>query len=159
MERWETYETTRPRSLALQTVENDHPVIDTPQRLRVTAIRELIRFEMPDRVTDVFELKRSNGEFRFADSKPVAVQPVVLARTPSLSSYYYQFALGHAKHPWNQPDGGWTAENQGAECLYMILSRIEYGDGSALQLFSDKRIGDTDKKVPLGSGRRNARDS
>ena len=76
---------------------------------------------------------------------------MVLTDVPNLTRYYYQFALAHALHPWG-PNGGWTAENQGAECLYMILSRIQVGDSSALSFISDRQIGDTDQMVPSGVG-------
>jgi len=38
----------------------------------------------------------------------------------------------------------WSAENEGAECLYLILSSMRDGDKSALDFFDSTEIGDTD---------------
>ena len=40
--------------------------------------------------------------------------------------------------------GGWTSANQGAECLYLILSTMRDGDKSALDFFQSDEVGDTD---------------
>jgi hypothetical protein len=38
----------------------------------------------------------------------------------------------------------WTQENEGAECLYLILSAMRDGDKSALDYFDSTEVGDTD---------------
>src|SRR5438046_3713851 len=38
----------------------------------------------------------------------------------------------------------WTEQNQGSECLYLILSTMRDGDKSALDYFDATEIGDTD---------------
>lgn len=109
MEAWESYQTRRAPV----------PVGVPPSAaamLRLNAIRELMRMELPDRITDVLD------------------DPVVpgLART-SLSRAYLRRALK-----------GWTQRYQGAECLYMIVSQIQVGNSNGLEFFSQSELGDVD---------------
>lgn len=110
-ERWESYRTrTAPIRL---------PASATPRagaQLRLNALRELQRMELPDRITDV----TSNA--------------VVLSQLPSLTRTYRRKAAAT-----------WDTAHQGSECLYLILSTMKDGDKSALDFFTDTEIGDTDE--------------
>ena len=84
---------------------------------RLKALRELMRMEMPDRYTDVID------------------DPIALRQRPSLSLAYLR----------RIPPTGWTYEHQGAECLYMIVSRMQVGNSNALEFFNENELGDVDK--------------
>jgi prepilin-type N-terminal cleavage/methylation domain-containing protein len=108
--KWETYRTRRvplPFDPSL-----------SPQQVaarQVDGLREIMRMELPDRVSDV----TSN--------------PVILDYRPSLSRTYQLKAAG-----------GWDTTHQGSECLYLILSQMDDGPRPALEHFTPSEIGDTD---------------
>jgi prepilin-type N-terminal cleavage/methylation domain-containing protein len=116
MQRYETY--MHRRVPLLQAAR------ETPQEFhfrRLQAIRELMRFELPDRWTDVKD-------------KPVTgIQPPAVSRT-------YLRRIAAANNGQGVHDGD---TNQGAECLYMIIAHGT-GDGDALTHFSQSDIGDLD---------------
>ena len=91
-------------------------------RMRLDALRELMRLELPDRIADV-ELGNS-------------FQPRALEGRPALSLAYERFAQSKPKQ--------WTVANQNAECLYLIVSMWRSGNRNGIDLFSDSEIGDTD---------------
>lgn len=123
-ERWQSYEERIPKLEYLV----DDLTGQEKAYARLNALRELMKLEMPDRVSDVldwFPMVAGGGN------------NVTRMSQPGLHRYYVNFASSHAT-------GNWTTANQGAECLYMILTRIEVGDASALEMFSESEIGDTD---------------
>ncbi len=90
---------------------------------RLLAIRELMRMELPDRITDVLD------------------DPVVLdvSAVPGVARSYrrtYEDNLATGKT--------WSPQHQGAECLYMILARTYIGDSNGLQFFTEQELGDVD---------------
>lgn len=110
MQRWQSYQT---RRVPMPIVQNN------PRRAaldRLNAIRELMRMEMPDRITDVL------------------ADPVVLRNRPALSRAFLRRATKD-----------WTPQHQGAECLYMIVSRIQVGNSNGLEFFSENELGDVDQ--------------
>lgn len=115
MERLQSYQTRRvppPPNIPLDTLRNN-PRAAAMQRL--LGIRELMRMEMPDRVSDVID------------------DPAFLPNRPSLNRAYQRRATAN-----------WTNVNEGAECLYLIVSRIQVGNSNALEFLSESEIGDTD---------------
>jgi prepilin-type N-terminal cleavage/methylation domain-containing protein len=145
MSKWETY-LARPirRPIAFGTKPTDASTI------RLAAIRELLRLELPDRITDVHDV------------------PVTGLSPPPLYLSYRRLvcsALGWPAPPTPQPptptaplgwyqasqpnDGAvgpgiWSYTHQGSECLYLILSVMRDEDSSALDFFVPEEIGDTD---------------
>jgi prepilin-type N-terminal cleavage/methylation domain-containing protein len=120
-EQWEGYEVRRV------SVPFTSPPV-TPIELatmRLAALRELIRYELPDRQSDMLNTA--------AITQTILGQPI-----PALAKYYDNFVNTHAANP------NWGQLYQGAECLYMIISRIEVDDMSALEMFSETDIGDVD---------------
>ena len=109
-ERWESY---RTRAVPIRVPPTDPR---TAAAIRLNAMRELMRMELPDRITDVTSAA------------------VILPSPPSLWRGYRRKALP-----------GWSASHQGAECLYMILSAMKDGDKSALDYFTSDEIGDVDE--------------
>jgi prepilin-type N-terminal cleavage/methylation domain-containing protein len=118
-------------------------------RLRLRAIRELMRLEFPERRTDV---ARDVGA-------PVTPGLRLPARPPALwKSYDRRVARlrndtdWHLVDPFVDASGNaltWTPQHQGAECLYMILASIREGDRNGLDFFTEDEIGDVDDdKMP-----------
>tara|TARA_B100000700_G_scaffold312998_1_gene397399 strand:+ start:1234 stop:2484 length:1251 start_codon:yes stop_codon:yes gene_type:complete len=79
--------------------------------------RELMRMELPDRITDILD--------------------------PSLFPEMITPASTNAFRRKMTPN--WSAENQGSECLYLILSIMQDQDSNALDFLFPSEIGDTDK--------------
>jgi prepilin-type N-terminal cleavage/methylation domain-containing protein len=91
------------------------------------ARRELMRLEMPDRITDISD-------------NPVVFPGGFQMQLPATTATFrrkatYNATLGNT----------WTEQNQGAECLYLILSVMQDRDSSALDFFFPGEIGDTDE--------------
>ena len=91
--------------------------------------RELMRMELPDRITDVID-----HNYIFVDpffNRPHGTQYAMM--TPSST-----IGFRRKKTP------NWTAEHQGAECLYMILSIMQDQESNALDFLLTSEVGDTD---------------
>ena len=87
-----------------------------PQQI-LLARRELLRLEMPERITDIFDAP-------------------IYCPVPGTTKAFRRKANSSA---------GWTEKHQGAECLYLILSVMQDRDSSALDFFFPGEIGDTDE--------------
>ena len=120
MERWESYET---RQLQLNV-----PVGTTPAQMaliRLYALRQMMRIEMPDRFEDITKLPNPNPPLN-----PIAPSPAPIS---SLQRFYQLRIAGFT-----------NTTNESAECLYLIISSIEDEFGSAIDNFGTSDIGDTD---------------
>jgi prepilin-type N-terminal cleavage/methylation domain-containing protein len=100
------------------------------KRTLLIARRELLRLEMPERITDIIE--------------PPYFQAMGM-KTPSTTRAFQRkvnfiTSLRNDEGNLNR----WTAQHQGAECLYLILSVMQDRDASALDFFFPGEIGDTD---------------
>jgi prepilin-type N-terminal cleavage/methylation domain-containing protein len=115
MEKWEEFVTRRiPLRITPQADRSGGAMI------RLNARRDLMRMDLPDRITDVTdEPANLGGNYK-------------LQRT-SLSKKYLSAKTAN-----------WNSQNQGAECLYMILYHMADRDGSPLDFFRDTEISDTD---------------
>ena len=143
MEKWESYDS---RRLPLTGLSPEERLIGT---------RELMRFEMPDAPTDIV-LHQNAGSNPIGNAFPLNVQflpfdaisprpTVVLTDRPTESRYYLaKVAAAQALLDAEGQGRTWFQTHESAECLYMILSRIEVGDESALEMFSETEIGDAD---------------
>jgi len=101
-------------------------------KMRLDALRQLMRMEMPDRWTDV-----TDPPISIVD--PQTGAGVAMAR-PSLSQAYlsrYNAAVAASTHPANIP------ANQSAECLYMIAT-MGTGSEDVRAQFAEGEIGDVD---------------
>jgi prepilin-type N-terminal cleavage/methylation domain-containing protein len=103
---------------------------------RLLGLRELIKYEMPDRWSDVFNqpLQRSNPQ-----NTPANNLPTVLGSIPALARVYQRRLA--SLNP--DADIEEIVANEGAECLYLTVMYAT-GDGEARTMFSDQDIGDTD---------------
>ena len=112
MDRWDSY---RSRSVPFI---NPIPPGTSPAQaasVRLLALRELMRIELPDRQTDLSD-------------PPVWVKP-----TATYKSYLRKV----------RPT--WTQDFEGSECLYLIMSSIQEGSGRAIDFFVPSEIGDLDR--------------
>lgn len=158
MFRWQTYRS-RPVPLRLPSNFPTRDASNNLQRqrltariaaqLRLAALRDLQRMEMPDRITDVnnppVPLFYENDLDGNAGTPGVwgfftldGMNPVTIAE-PSLHAAYRDFVRTRIGST-----GTWTTSFQGAECLYMILANIKQGGTSALDFFKGSEIGDVD---------------
>lgn len=122
MDRYESY---RTRAVPVPQMQRqaamNNPRVAALNRLN--ALRELMRMELPDRVTDVLD------------------PPVTGIPAPSVWQGYRRRAFAALGSTWPT---SWTVEHQGSECLYLILASMQDGDKSALDFFTPEEIGDTD---------------
>jgi prepilin-type N-terminal cleavage/methylation domain-containing protein len=110
------------RAVPIRIPANASPAVAA--RVRLDALRELMKLEMPDRINDVNSTPSTlavlNG------------QAIALA-IPSLQKSYRR-----------RVSPTWSAQHEGAECLYLIVAAIRDGENSALSFFSPSEIGDVD---------------
>ena len=156
MFRWQSYRS-RPVPLRLPSsfLTRDNSNNPVRQRLtariaaqlRLAALRDLQRLEMPDRRLDVDDLGPSllfyENDLDANAGTPGrwgAYQPGTIAE-PSLHRAYHAFVTTRmGSTNWNN----WSLSFQGAECLYMVLANIKQGGNSALDFFKQSEIGDVD---------------
>jgi prepilin-type N-terminal cleavage/methylation domain-containing protein len=143
MERWEGY---RTRAVPIRIPPGLSPRIAA--QMRIHALRDLMRMELPDRRTDVI-----NGPCDYDPRLDAMNNPIQNRMTsPSLRNSYLRLVNRQAGSL-----AGWTEPSQGAECLYLILATMKDGDKSALEFFTPDEIGDVDgdgmKEILDGFGR------
>jgi prepilin-type N-terminal cleavage/methylation domain-containing protein len=112
-EKWNAY---RFRQLPVRIPAGTAPVVASQIRLNV--LRELMRMELPDRLTDV-----TDG--------PVTTQPI-----PSVLKAYRRKVT---------PLAASRLSYDSSEMLYLIISEIHEGDKSALEFFTNSEISDLDE--------------
>lgn len=128
MDHWDSYGTRRA-AVNLANVKNQK----ARMQLRLLAIRELMRMEMPDNKQEVFELTTSTPPGPW------------LTTPPASWLAYRQMAMRLTKtNTLQDAFKKWSTDNEGSECLYLILSRINDGDATALSQFKETEIVDTD---------------
>lgn len=119
-EKWNSY---RFRQLPVRIPSSTPPA--TAAVIRLNVMRELMRMEMPDRLTDVMD-------------DPVAPGGAFgIQARPALLMAYRRKVLA-------APLAATTLSYDQAEMLYLILSEIRDGDKSALEHFMNSEIGDVD---------------
>jgi prepilin-type N-terminal cleavage/methylation domain-containing protein len=125
---------------------------------RLYAMREMMLMEVPDRWSDVLLNDVGTGPPGQNDSDPSAPrsvdltnppQPLYLSGRTELSKIYLRRYAALADPNYKNTitgvanTAGDIKRNQGAECLYMIVT-LACGDGEARTMFGEHSIGDTD---------------
>jgi prepilin-type N-terminal cleavage/methylation domain-containing protein len=116
--------------------------------IRLLALRELMRMELPDRISDL-----EDGPMSMTIQGLAA--PLQLSEPSIWKSYRRKATAATGFGPAGRnpgPDGirgtdddlGWNEKHQGAECLYLIVSSIRDGDTSGLDFFKQSEVDDTD---------------
>jgi prepilin-type N-terminal cleavage/methylation domain-containing protein len=139
-------------------------------RIRLMMLRDLMRMELPDRGVDLFVnnsgtlvasgattvravVQTFSGSGAVAT--PVGSTTVNIPWTPSPQLARYQSIVTNIlDSPQNGGDGdgtlglaefnNWVAENESAECLYLVMSTITTNGIPALDLIAPYQIDDTD---------------
>ena len=97
----------------------------------MTCRRELMRMELPDRITDV-----TNISYMFRD--PTTNTQYAMMTPSSTNAFRRKATLNSSQ------GNAWTEDHQGSECLYLILSIMQDQDANALDSLLPSEIGDTD---------------
>ncbi|QDT72544.1 type II secretion system protein [Lacipirellula limnantheis] len=125
MERYASYETRRVEldQRWITNLDGLNPTLrgQALADLRLLGLRELMKYEMPDRWSDAIGAKLGQSP----------VRPVFLSQLPPLAQTYIRRSQNA------------TDENEGAECLYLTIM-MTTADGEARSLFNKQDIGDTD---------------
>lgn len=129
--RWEEYQS---RQMPIQVNAGLSPA--DASYLRHRYMLDLMRMEMPDRVTDVLDGPTPSNVLLAPRNIPGA-PPLV---QPALHRRYNRIALRTV----TQTGGVWSIDHQGSECLYMILESMETDLGSGTDFLAPQEIGDTD---------------
>jgi prepilin-type N-terminal cleavage/methylation domain-containing protein len=131
------YDSYRTRRLPIRTTGASPQVAG---QVRLAAMRELMRMELPDRRTDVVDYgSATRNPESTASGMPLA----------SLQRMYWRKALVSVGGDPNNVMtyaalNNWTRQHQGSECLYLIVSAMHDGDKNAIDFFSPDEIGDVD---------------
>jgi prepilin-type N-terminal cleavage/methylation domain-containing protein len=158
MTRWDSYRT-RPVRL-LTSAGTSLPIqarrdAKAMALARVTALRDLMRLEMPDRIFDVRDPNDPTDppvDFVLDYSYPnaygnwISDNVTIQIPRPSLNRQYdRQGQLAHDPlNPTNKGFQYWTSKYEGAECLYLIIASIRDFTGNGLDVLQDGEIGDLD---------------
>jgi prepilin-type N-terminal cleavage/methylation domain-containing protein len=147
MEQWASYETRRVDIDPAILSDMNTAFAGNPQQLgsamhdvRVLGLRELMKYEMPDRWSDIDLMYNPLGKATSTVQQQRNMSTVVLANVPTITRSYYRryqkavTAVGADK----------VNDNQRAECLYMTIMLMT-GDGEARTMFSAQDIGDVDE--------------
>lgn len=133
----EKYESYRTRAVPIRVPPGMSPY--EAAQVRLFAIRELMRMEMPDHREDVLDPPQILNQYVANPYNPNS-NPSFQMRlaVPSLTKSYYR----RAQASWNANPSDWS--NDSAECLYLILASMRDGEKSALDFFAPTEIGDLD---------------
>jgi prepilin-type N-terminal cleavage/methylation domain-containing protein len=133
MTKWEQYET---RPVQLPPASRGNSPHDAAL-YRLVALRELQRRELPDRVSDIIDPASLNMA---SSGSEIKISPAVrLSAPPALQQAY----LRRIQAVFKASDK-WSRNNEGSECLYLIISMMQNGDRKAIEFFGEDEIGDTD---------------
>lgn len=119
----EKYESYRTRPVPIRILPGLPP--SQTAWVRLCAMRDLMRMEMPDHREDV-------------QDGPATLPLGYSLIRPALSRSY----LRRANPSWTANPTDWS--NDSAECLYLILANMRDGDKNALDYFAPSEIGDLD---------------
>jgi prepilin-type N-terminal cleavage/methylation domain-containing protein len=156
MEYYDTYKTRRVK-LRPQVVEGINiSTNNSAERgrllafARLYALRELMLMEIPDRWSDVLLNAVPAGPSGLNDARYPFFQDLkgasVTGRTALSNVYlrhYARIATGANSLTGERNTAEEITDNQGAECLYLIIT-LATGDGEARSQFGEKDFGDTD---------------
>jgi prepilin-type N-terminal cleavage/methylation domain-containing protein len=142
VQHWEGYRT-RPIPVKVST-SGQSPMNAAGARL--SALRELMRMELPDRKTDLlFPINEyptnPADQTRFLKSRPSLWRTYVRRARQQIIGRYP--AAPDPTNAWKD-DAFWTPQHQHAECLYLILASIRDGNSTGLDAFTEGEIDDVD---------------
>jgi|GEM_PF-1456874 len=136
-------------------------------RVRLIMTRDLLRMEMPDRVSDIRLPTTTAATHRVNPTPPVTITAaadqvyerpdgtLALRRRDDPNDFNARTQVAVSWHTASnlpprflaylrRTSANWTAEHQGAECLYLILATTFSNGVSAIEAIPASNIGDTD---------------
>ncbi len=126
---WDTYATRRVQWDTTKTPPGTSAMDpEDAAQFELAALRQLMRLELPNRWTDV-------GDVRALDPTDPDFDYIISTESPPTL----------AEPALTQAYGSGTPEHQNAECLYMIVSMIADDDLDRINLFSESEVGDVDE--------------
>jgi len=119
-------------------------------RMRMVGLRDLMRMEMPDRITDVlWSPTLLNIEVRLNNNR--SLYPLGSLPYPSLWSGYRERFVGFAAPATFSPPSNlgpatalWSPANASAELLYFVVASSSSSGIGGLETFRPTELGDTD---------------
>lgn len=146
-DKWESYHT-RPLPIRMPTNISQA----TAALIRLRAVRDLMRMEMPERASDIdstaAKVDPVNLAAGLSDKAGTTLTPMTLSEPSPFRRY---------KRIVTAAGTGWATSNQQSECLYLILSGMRDAESSPLDFLAASEIGDTDgdgmKEILDGWGR------
>lgn len=143
-------------------------------RIRLTAIRDLMRLEMPDRPSDVKLFGRTNSEMSLpdatelgkvsysgasiSDANAMLIPTSIFCRLYEGTPNEQFYELGRIPPPaallsirqsitaaFSVTGKAWETNNSNSELLYLIISQSQFNNGNALELFGANEVADTDE--------------
>ena len=139
MQRWDTYAS---RQIARRPVTPVDTINRPPQKQRLDFIREMMRMELPDRISDIEDDPFPAQNLTDDQIPPPALWRAYRRRVAQLApSGRFSDGVNIWRNGGSQNNGPLFEQ---AECLYMILASIQDEGGSALDSFGTNEIGDVD---------------
>lgn len=126
MTRWEGYQT---RAVRLNLPPGARRDARAGATARLNALRDLMRMEMPDRISDVRD-------------DPLQIQ-ITFGNPPQTVTRDQPFPALLREYR-RRATATWTPEFQDSECLYMIIASIRTIEGNGLDFLHEGEIGDLD---------------
>ncbi len=105
---------------------------------RLAGLREIMKFEMPDRWSDVLGMAVPGTPTQI--NQAMLPSPLFLQTSPSLRGVYLR---AYNRAVANGATQAQIVDNESAECLYLVIMNAT-GDGEAPGMFKPTDIGDTD---------------
>lgn len=144
-QRWDGYLT---RAIPINLPANMPPEVVATARLQ--AIRDLMRTELPDRITDVSEDPVTTVFTYITPGTGVPVNYSMALKIPSVQRGYRRRCMAILGPNPNNPTlpnyANWKSSYEDSECLYLVLSAMnEEGTNAVLDYFPPSEIGDVDK--------------
>lgn len=147
----DSYKTRRVKlNSDIEAIINNSSTLNTPAKkgralaaARLNAQRELMLMEIPDRWSDI---ALAPAETVTGNNVPTIKYPIFLnnaGTTNGRSELAGAYLQRYYKAARTAPDADALINNQGAECLYLVIT-LACGDGEARTLFHESSIGDTD---------------
>jgi hypothetical protein len=155
MPRYEAYRTRRvPISISPFYVSGGNQIAVNPSSAAVTrlnALHEIMRLELPDRMTDIVDPPITVTSYvgpATATGLTAAPGSSAISR-PAVNQAFYNAIVNSITHgvgpaPALVVGGNVNSTNQGAECLYMIVTMGFVDELGGRELFNESQVNDTD---------------
>ena len=141
-----------PSTAIPRPVPGARPKQELVERARLIMLREIIRTEMPDHPDDLKATEFWFGEF--GTTNPVVIRPVATGLVNGLTDVFVPPTNVLASSTTSRAVrlfsvlssvARWEQQNANAELLFLIVSDSEFDGSSAIEMFDQSEIADTDE--------------